>query len=678
MSNSMPPNRSLTQRSRPIEDYVVPRDPSMLSLELVQSPAYYMPILSPPTPAPSPGPYGRSENRSREHRSSPKSQLFPFPQIPSHDSPIRRQFLSEVLRSCTPSELLFISTSIAPRLKRDFLISLPVELAIHILGFIDDPRTLARAAQVSKHWKKLVHDEFVWKRMYMWYGFGDWPVDNGEEKMITQSSSASTGKVKVWTPIPRGAHDKPRLSSRLSSNYQHFKLSYMTMMNWRHGGHLLRSHRMPVVNPDTGVITSLAIDREWVVVGLTNSRIYVFSAQTGVLHRTLVGHESGVWGVCLVSRGGHLAMSPEEEKEHGSSGRKNTNERIRGLNSRLASLEINGAGNRCQPSLEHTISEQLRLALGLDVDDKALPPSASPGSQGDHCYASKGWGQPNALVISGGCDKVLRVWDIESGLCIYELRGHTSTIRCIRVLDNRPIAVTGSRDTTLRVWDIQRGRMLRVLEGHSQSVRCLDVCGNKVVSGSYDTTCRLWNIDTGECLHVLRGHFHQIYSVAFDGVRIASGGLDTTVRVWDANTGQCQALLQGHTALVCQLQLSPTILATGGSDGRVITFSLKTNSVLHRIAAHDSSVTSLQFDNNFLVTGGNDGRVRLFETQTGNYVRELSDPSESVWKVGYGKETCAVMCKRAGHTVMEIWSMRPKETCASWMVILAHSGIGTI
>ena len=76
-------------------------------------------------------------------------------------------------------------------------------------------------------------------------------------------------------------------------------------------------------------------------------------------------------------------------------------------------------------------------------------------------------------------------------LCIYELRGHTSTIRCIRVLDNRPIAVTGSRDTTLRVWDIQHGKMLRVLEGHTQSVRCLDVSGNKVVSGSYDTTCRV-------------------------------------------------------------------------------------------------------------------------------------------------------------------------------------------
>lgn len=178
---------------------------------------------------------------------------------------------------------------------------------------------------------------------------------------------------------------------------------------------MLRSHRMPVVTPDSGVITSLAVDNEWVVVGLANSRIHVFSAQTGVLHRTLVGHESGVWGVCLVSRGGHLATSPTEPDL--PKYWKNTNERIRGLNSRLSSLEINGGFNTS--SLEHTISEELRKALGVDIPNVAQPSNTSSsnlsGSYDDQCYASKGWGQPNALVVSGGCDKVLRVWDIESG-----------------------------------------------------------------------------------------------------------------------------------------------------------------------------------------------------------------------------------------------------------------------
>lgn len=74
---------------------------------------------------------------------------------------------------------------------------------------------------------------------------------------------------------------------------------------------------------------------------------------------------------------------------------------------------------------------------------------------------------------------------------IHSLEGHTSTVRCIKVLDRRPIAVTGSRDFTLRVWDINRGQLLRTLEGHEQSVRCIEVAGNKVVSGSYDFTCKV-------------------------------------------------------------------------------------------------------------------------------------------------------------------------------------------
>ncbi len=118
----------------------------------------------------------------------------------------------------------------------------------------------------------------------------------------------------------------------------------------------------------------------------------------------------------------------------------------------------------------------------------------------------------------------------------HTLRGHTSTVRCLKMSDYRT-AISGSRDTTLRIWDIETGLCKNVLVGHLASVRCLEIKGDVVVSGSYDTTAKVWSISEGRCLRTLNGHFSQIYAIAFDGKRIATGSLDTSVRIWDPETG---------------------------------------------------------------------------------------------------------------------------------------------
>lgn len=116
------------------------------------------------------------------------------------------------------------------------------------------------------------------------------------------------------------------------------------------------------------------------------------------------------------------------------------------------------------------------------------------------------------------------------------LRGHTSTVRCLKMSEDG-YAISSSRDTTLRVWNINSGLCKNILVGHQASVRCLAVHGDLVVSGSYDTVAKIWSISDGRCLRTLAGHFSQIYAVAFDGRRIATGSLDTSVRIWDPNNG---------------------------------------------------------------------------------------------------------------------------------------------
>lgn len=280
------------------------------------------------------------------------------------------------------------------------------------------------------------------------------------------------------------------------------------------------------------------------------------------------------------------------------------------------------------------------------------------------------------ILVSGGCDREVRVWNMATGESLHLLRGHTSTVRCLQMSDSKT-AISGSRDSTLRIWDLATGTCRNVLVGHQASVRCLAIHGDTVVSGSYDTTARIWSISEGRCQRTLTGHFSQIYAIAFDGKRIATGSLDTSVRVWDPHTGQCHAILQGHTSLVGQLQMQGDTLVTGGSDGSIRVWSLTKMAPIHRLAAHDNSVTSLQFDSNRIVSGGSDGRVRIWSLETSQLLRELSAPAQDVWRVAFEEDKAVIMINRGGRTVMEIWTFSPPPEGNGKEPVLVESASST-
>lgn len=388
------------------------------------------------------------------------------------DHSARRAYLASLLTECTPSELLFISTTIAPLLKRDFIRELPTELSLYILSFIDEPRTLSRASQVSRHWRTLLSDEWTWKRLCELYEFdkkgethntnedeageeeplvemerfADYPMDPALQWLVAKNRKKACGMDAKSTVCMSDALRPRELLDKSFSYRRYFKYSYKTsellisltffhtliqnlaVMNWRSSGRLLRAHRVPVVTPDSGVITSVALDADWVVVGLANCRIHVFSARTGVLSRTLIGHELGVWAVCLVSKGGEWIGNGKK--------RRTENENavgLDGLSSRLAEMGTSAGKTNDPPGLDHLVPPSLRTALGLgekgsrfehrgcednmecESDGSQADADMGPGKRSDECCATEGWGQPNALVVSGGCDKVLRVWDVKSG-----------------------------------------------------------------------------------------------------------------------------------------------------------------------------------------------------------------------------------------------------------------------
>ena len=134
----------------------------------------YMPISSPPTPAPSPSPHlalSVLQSLSSPAYNSEFTSLSEFASLPP---PIRLRYLSQLLSRCNTKELAFVSATIAPLLKHDFLKELPVELAVYILQFIDSVQDLIlNVGEVSRHWRLLSQDELIWRRMCFIWGFID-------------------------------------------------------------------------------------------------------------------------------------------------------------------------------------------------------------------------------------------------------------------------------------------------------------------------------------------------------------------------------------------------------------------------------------------------------------------------------------------------------------------------
>ncbi|TIC23361.1 WD40 repeat-like protein [Wallemia mellicola] len=577
--------------------------------------------------------------------------------------------LNKILPSLTIPQVIHANNLLAPRLKRDFLKELPLELSLHILSYINHPKTLARCSQVSKWWRDIVEDENNWKDMCFKHRYK--PSNSSFQQrvafyransIVRRNSLDLNNDHSFWTS---------QQSTQDFSYKKHFKHSYLTESNWRKGGRLISSH----VSPEDAVVTSLVMDDNFIIIGMSNSNIHIFDALTGRWKCALQGHVQGVWCLVLVSNIPHEPSTPSpspqsstdntpQQKEYGLGFNFDFNDRppLSNHNSFPSSFaQPNFFSSSHQRSKSSTNDYSNQSKQRKKYFSKIFRGNNFANDGKSICGAVKGWGQNGTIVVSGSCDRHVRVWDAESGLCLHTLSGHTSTIRCVKVVPGKPIAVSGSRDATLRVWNIENGNLIHVLQGHQHSVRSIDVSGDKIVSGSYDCTSKLWDLNTGECLHTFEGHAHQIYSIAFNGELIATGSMDNTVRIWSASQRKCLAMLQGHTALIGTLQLTDNILVTGGSDGRVIVFNLDNYECLHRIDAHSNSVTSLQFDERFIVSAGNDGRIKLWDFETGKCIRDLSERGESIWRLAFTEEKCVILSRRNEKTVMELFTYLPLD-----------------
>ncbi len=185
----------------------------------------------------------------------------------------------------------------------------------------------------------------------------------------------------------------------------------------------------------------------------------------------------------------------------------------------------------------------------------------------------------SAWLASAGGDKVIRVWDVNTGKVIEELKGHTREVTSVAFSPDGKLLASAANDGTVRLWRAAGGRLLRTQHhkppDQGGGVHCVAFSpdGQFLASGGGDL--RLWRVSDGLLLHVFEEGANSV-SFSPDGSLLAAAS-GNEIALWDLSNYRRIAVLKGHTGEVMDVTFSPdgTLLASGSDDGTIRLWGVK-------------------------------------------------------------------------------------------------------
>jgi len=305
-------------------------------------------------------------------------------------------------------------------------------------------------------------------------------------------------------------------------------------------------------------------------------------SETIALRGTLKGHSGWVTSIATTAENPDQILSASRDKSiiiwqltRDSDNYGVPRRRLQGHNHFIQDLAISSDG---QFALSASWDKTLRL---WDLNSGQTT-RRFIGHTGD--VLSVSFSADNRQIVSASRDKSIKLWNT-LGECKYTIvdDGHTEWVSCVRFSPNtaNPVIVSGGWDKLVKVWNLANCKLRTNHIGHTGYVNTVTVSpdGSLCASGGKDGITMLWDLNERKHLYSLEAG-DTIHSLVFSPNRYwLCAATDSSIKIWDLESKSVVDELKPETAAAKKSQEPACISLAWSADGQYL-FSGYTDNVI--------------------------------------------------------------------------------------------------